>query len=90
MLPDVAAYFLEQVLAIASNEYEPFDKDVLYVECVTQSNGLTFFEFSMDDRSSNLEFYNDNIDYQWSMEEKVNGMDSMLREPSRAGWKMRS
>lgn len=64
MLPDVAGYFLGQVAAIASNEYEPSDEDILCAEGVTQSNGLACFEFSMDDRNSNSEFYHDGVDYQ--------------------------
>lgn len=51
-----------QVIEISSYEYEPSDKDILYAEGVSQSNGLSSFEFSFDRHSTMSEMYNGNYD----------------------------
>ncbi|KAL6641580.1 hypothetical protein ACP70R_019761 [Stipagrostis hirtigluma subsp. patula] len=61
-LPDVASYFLDRVVEISSNEYEPTDTDILYAEGINQWNGISLLEFSLDDRCPLSDSYVDKLD----------------------------
>ncbi|KAJ0961059.1 hypothetical protein J5N97_000960 [Dioscorea zingiberensis] len=45
LLPSVANYFLERIVDISRQEYEPSDLDILYADGITSSNGLASTDF---------------------------------------------
>ncbi|XP_073005137.1 extra-large guanine nucleotide-binding protein 1 [Typha latifolia] len=45
LLPSSASYFLERVVDISRVEYEPSDKDILFADGITSSDGLACTQF---------------------------------------------
>lgn len=55
---ELACFLASLVVEVSSNECEPSDRDILYVE----GDGLAFMEFSSDDCCLMAETYGDNLD----------------------------
>ncbi|KAL9156382.1 hypothetical protein ABFS82_09G072700 [Erythranthe guttata] len=60
LIPDVAEYFLNRVIEISRNEYEPLEEDILLAEGTTPSNGIACTEFSFEYHSAVSQIYDEN------------------------------
>ncbi|KAJ7546707.1 hypothetical protein O6H91_08G051100 [Diphasiastrum complanatum] len=63
MLPDIAGYFLERVVELSSNEYEPSDFDILCVEGLAHGSGLVEIEFPLVEREPMSGAFNDTVEF---------------------------